>query len=114
VSAAVDQPDRHGRDLAALGGQRDPAGRGQPCLGVVRARRRVVAVICGGGPVVSVSASPVTIRAVTVTGGHAAVNVGRILNTGTLTVEDASIGPNAAGGDGGGIANSGRTAMPRR
>ena len=42
VGVAVDQPDGDGRDLAALGGQRDLAGRGQPCFGVVRARRRVV------------------------------------------------------------------------
>ena len=64
-------------------------------------------VISGGGPVISVSASPVTIRAVSVTGGSTPADGGGILNTGTLTVQDASIARNSAGGDGGGIANDG-------
>jgi putative cofactor-binding repeat protein len=64
-------------------------------------------VISGGGPVISVSASPVTIRGVSLTGGSAPADGGGILNTGTLTVQDATVAHNTAGGNGGGIANDG-------
>ena len=64
-------------------------------------------VISGGGPVITVSAGPVVIQRVTVTGGNAPGDGGGILNTGTLTVLDAIIRADNAGGMGGGIANDG-------
>ena len=64
-------------------------------------------MISGGGPVITVSAGPVVIQRVTVTGGNAPGDGGGILNTGTLTVLDAIIRADNAGGMGGGIANDG-------
>ena len=67
-------------------------------------------VISGGGPVITVSAGPVLLRGVTVTGGSAPGDGGGILNTGTLTVAGVTISGNAASGNGGGIANDEPTA----
>ncbi len=67
-------------------------------------------VISGGGPVITVSAGPVLLRGVTVTGGSAPGDGGGILNTGTLTVAGVTISGNAASGK---AAASPTTSRPR-
>ncbi len=97
---------------AATAGDRILVGPGTFAGGIVIAKPLTVAgtgegatVISGGGPVVLVSAAPVTLRAVSVVAGNSSGDGGGVLNTGTLTVEDASVGHKTADGYGGGLAD---------
>ena len=99
---------------AAAAGDTIAVGPGSYTGGIVIAKALRVSgagagstVISGGGPVITVSAGPVLLRGVTVTGGRAPGDGGGILNTGMLTVTGATIRGNTADGNGGGIAGDG-------
>ncbi len=99
---------------AAAAGDAVAVGPGRYAGGIVIAKALTLSgagagstVISGGGPVITVSAAPVIIRALTVTGGHLQGDGGGILNTGALTVADTIISHNTADFYGGGLANEG-------